>query len=38
VKDLVEKISEFTEPDAKAAIAWIVGEHADKIPGADKLF
>ena len=31
VKDVVEKVAQYTEPDAKASIAWIIGEYADKI-------
>jgi len=38
VKDLVAKVAEYYEPDAKAAIAWVVGEHADKISKSKKLF
>jgi len=30
-KEVVDKVAEFHEPDAKAAIAWIIGEHAEKI-------
>lgn len=28
---------EFTEPDAKASIVWIIGEYAEKINEAEKL-
>ena len=38
VKCCVDKVAIFTEPDAKAAIAWIVGEHAPKIPEVPRLF
>ena len=38
VKCCVDKVEMFTEPDAKAAIAWIIGEHATKIPEVHKLF
>lgn len=38
VKDLVEKVAEYYEPEAKAAIAWIIGEHADKIKKVQKIF
>ena len=31
VKDLVKKIDEYYETDAKSAIIWIVGEYAEKI-------
>lgn len=31
VKDVVEKVAQYTEPDARASIAWIIGEYADKI-------
>lgn len=38
VKDLVEKVAEYSEPDARASIAWIIGEHADKITECQKIF
>lgn len=38
VKDLVEKVAECHEPDARAAIAWIVGEHCEKIKKVQELF
>lgn len=38
VKDLVEKVAEYTEPDSRASIAWIIGEYADKITGSNKIF
>ena len=31
VKDLVEKVAEYSEPEARASVAWIIGEYADKI-------
>ena len=31
LKPLCSKIEHYTEPDSKAAIAWIIGEYADKI-------
>ena len=31
VEDLVKKVDEFYEIDAKAAILWVVGEYAEKI-------
>lgn len=34
---LCEKISEYTETDSKAAIAWIIGEYADKIKDSEKM-
>ena len=30
-EDLVKKVDEFYEIDAKAAILWVVGEYAEKI-------
>ena len=35
---LMEKALEFTEPDSRAALAWVMGEHAEKIKDCDKLF
>jgi len=37
IKDLCSKLDEFQEPESKAAIIWIIGEYAEKIPGAEKL-
>jgi len=37
IKDLCTKIPEYYEPDAKAAIIWIVGEYAEKINEAEKI-
>lgn len=34
---LCDKLAHYTETDAKAAIAWIIGEYADKIKESDKL-
>ena len=34
---LCEKLEQYTEPDSKAAIAWIIGEYADKITESEKL-
>ena len=31
VKDVVEKVALYTEPESRASIAWIIGEYADKI-------
>lgn len=31
IDDLVKKVDEYYEVDAKASIAWIVGEYAEKI-------
>lgn len=33
---LVEKIEHYTEPESKAAIAWILGEYAEKIDDSVK--
>jgi vesicle coat complex subunit len=38
VKDLVEKVAEYNEPEARASIAWIIGEHAEKITDCHKVF
>lgn len=37
LKCLCEKVEYITEPESKAAIAWIIGEHADKIEESEKL-
>lgn len=37
IKDLCTKIPEYYEPDAKAAVIWIVGEYAEKINEAEKI-
>ena len=34
IKDLVKKVDEYCETDAKSAIIWIVGEYAEKINSA----
>lgn len=34
---LCEHINELDEPEAKSAIIWIIGQHADKIENADEL-
>jgi AP-1 complex subunit beta-1 len=34
---LCEKISHYTETDSKAAIAWVIGEYADKIKDSEGL-
>ena len=38
VHPLVEKAHEFTEPDSKAAFAWIIGEYCEKIKEVKNLF
>jgi AP-1 complex subunit beta-1 len=38
IKDLCAKLPEFYEPDSKSAIIWIIGEYAEKINDAEKLF
>jgi AP-1 complex subunit beta-1 len=38
VKDLVEKVAEYSEPEARASIAWIIGEQAEKITDCHKVF
>jgi vesicle coat complex subunit len=38
IKDLCSKLPEYYEPDSKAAIIWIIGEYAEKINDAEKLF
>lgn len=37
IKDLCAKLTEYYEPEAKAAIIWIVGEYAEKITDAEKI-
>jgi AP-1 complex subunit beta-1 len=34
---IIEKREHYTEPEAKAAINWIVGEHADKIKKVEEI-
>ena len=31
IKDVVKKVDEYYEVDAKSAIIWIVGEYAERI-------
>jgi vesicle coat complex subunit len=35
---LVAKIAEYSEPEARASIAWIIGENAEKITNCYKIF
>jgi AP-1 complex subunit beta-1 len=35
---LVDKVGEYSEPEARASIAWIIGEHAEKITDCQKVF
>lgn len=37
IKDFCSKLEAFYEPDSKAAMIWIVGEYAEKIPDAEKI-
>jgi vesicle coat complex subunit len=37
MKDLAAKVEEYHEPEAKAAIIWIVGEFAEKINNSEKI-
>lgn len=37
IKDFTAKRDEFYEIDSKAAIIWIVGEYAEKIPDVEKM-
>lgn len=37
IKDLVTRLPEYYEPEAKAAAVWIVGEYAEKIEGSERL-
>jgi AP-1 complex subunit beta-1 len=37
IKDLCAKLPEYYEPEARAAIIWIIGEYAEKITDAEKL-
>lgn len=32
VKDVIERVAHYTEPESRASAAWIIGEYADKIP------
>lgn len=34
---IIDKREHYTEPEAKAAINWILGEHADKIKGVEEI-
>lgn len=34
---IIAKREHYTEPEAKAAINWILGEHADKIKGVEEI-
>lgn len=36
-KDLCKRIEEFTEPESKAAIIWVVGEYAERIEGSENV-
>jgi len=36
-KDLCSRISEYTEPEAKAAFIWVVGEYAEIIEKSEEL-
>jgi vesicle coat complex subunit len=38
VTDVCAKVAEYSEPEARAAIAWIFGEHAESIPDCHKIF
>lgn len=35
---MVSKIHEYTEPEAKSAIVWIIGEYGEKIKDCYKIF
>lgn len=37
ISNLCDKLAEYSETDSKAAIAWIIGEYADKIKDSEKL-
>jgi vesicle coat complex subunit len=37
IKELCAKLGEYYEPEARAAIIWIVGEYAEKINDSEKL-
>lgn len=32
MKDVIERVAHYTEPESRASAAWIIGEYADKIP------
>lgn len=38
MSDVCAKVAEYSEPEARAAIAWIFGEHAELIPDCHKIF
>lgn len=35
---MVAKVQEYSEPDSKAAIAWIFGEYAERIANCHQIF
>jgi len=37
IKDLVKKVDEYFEVEAKSAIIWVVGEYAERVPEALKI-
>lgn len=37
IKDLCAKLQEYYEPEAKAAIIWVIGEYAEKITDSEKI-
>jgi AP-1 complex subunit beta-1 len=37
IKDLCSKLLEYYEPEAKAAIIWIIGEYAEKVTESEKI-
>jgi AP-1 complex subunit beta-1 len=37
IKDLMARLAEYYEPEAKAAAIWILGEYAEKVDKAEEL-
>jgi vesicle coat complex subunit len=37
IKDLCSKLAEYYEPEAKAAIIWVIGEYAEKVTDSEKI-
>lgn len=37
IPELVKKVDDYYEVDAKSAIIWIIGEYAERIPEAVKI-
>ena len=37
IKDVIAKVDEYYEVEAKSAVIWIIGEYAEKIKESEKL-